>query len=35
MGSNKSLGFARDSWNLDLGGIDLVDTDLDLLVGHG
>ena len=34
-GSNKCLGFTRDSWNLDLWGIDLVDADLDLLVGHG
>ena len=27
--------FAFDSWNVDLGDIDLLDTDLDLLVGHG
>ena len=29
------FGFAWDSWNIDLSDIDLLDTDLDLLVGHG
>ena len=27
--------FALDSWNKDLWDIDLLDTDLDLLAGHG
>ena len=29
------LGFAFDSWNIDLLDTDLLDTDLDSLVGHG
>ena len=29
------FGFALDSWNIGLWDIDLLDTDLDLLVGHG
>ena len=29
------FGFALDLWNIDLSDIDLLDTDLDLLVGHG
>ena len=29
------FGFALDSWNIDLWQIDLLDTDIDLLVGHG
>ena len=29
------FGFALDSWNRDLLDIDLLDTDLDSLVGHG
>ena len=29
------LGFALDSWNMDLLDIDLLDTDWDLLVGYG
>ena len=27
--------FALESWNIDLLDIDLLDTDLDSLVGHG
>ena len=27
--------FTLDSWNIDLLAIDLLDTDLDLLVGYG
>ena len=27
--------FALESWNIDLLNIDLLDTDLDSLVGHG
>ena len=30
-----NFGFASDSWNIDLYGTDLLDTDLDLLVGYG
>ena len=29
------FGFALDLWNKDLRDIDLLDTDLDLWVGHG
>ena len=29
------FGFALDSRNIDLWHIDLLDTDLNLLVGHG
>ena len=29
------FGFALDPWNIDLRDIDLLDTDLDLLAGHG
>ena len=29
------FGFALDSWNINLWDIDLLDTDLDLLAGHG
>ena len=29
------FGFALDSWDKDLLDIDLLDTDLDLLVGNG
>ena len=29
------FGFTLDSWNIDLRDIDLLDTDLDLLVGRG
>ena len=29
------FGFALDSWNIGLQDIDLLDTDLDLLVGYG
>ena len=29
------LRFALDPWNADLWDMDLLDTDLDLLVGHG
>ena len=29
------FGFSLDLWNIDLWHIDLLDTDLDLLVGHG
>ena len=29
------FGFALDSWNRDLLDIDLLDTDLDSLVGQG
>ena len=29
------FGFALDSWNIDLLGIDSLDTDLDSLVGYG
>ena len=29
------FGFALDSWNINLLDIDLLDTDLDSLVGHG
>ena len=29
------FGFALISWNIDLFDIDLLDTHLDLLVGHG
>ena len=29
------FGFALGSWNIDLWDMDLLDTDLDLLVGHG
>ena len=29
------FGFALDSWNIDFWDIDLLGTDLDLLVGHG
>ena len=29
------FGFALDSLNIDLWDIGLLDTDLDLLVGHG
>ena len=29
------FGFALGSWNIDLLDIDLLDTDLDLLVGYG
>ena len=29
------FGFALDSWNRDLLDIDLLDTDLDSLVGEG
>ena len=29
------FGFALDSWNRDLRDIDLLDTDLDLLLGLG
>ena len=29
------FGFVLGSWNIDLLDIDLLDTDLDLLVGHG
>ena len=29
------FGLALDSWNIDLLGIDLLDTDLDSLVGYG
>ena len=28
------FGFVLGSWNIDLLDIDLLDTDLDLLVGH-
>ena len=28
------FGFDLDSWNIDLRNVDLLDTDLDLLVGH-
>ena len=28
------FGFALDSWNMDLWDLDLLGTDLDLLVGH-
>ena len=30
-----NLGFALVLWNIELLDIDLFDTDLDLLVGHG
>ena len=29
------LGFVLDLWNIDFLDIDLLDTDLDSLVGHG
>ena len=29
------FGFTLNSWNVDFLDIDLLDTDLDLLVGHG
>ena len=29
------FGFTLDSWNMDLWDIDLLDTNIDLLVGHG
>ena len=29
------FGFALDSWNIDLLDTNLLDTDLDSLVGHG
>ena len=29
------FGFASDLWNIDFSDIDLLDADLDLLVGHG
>ena len=29
------FGFALDSWNIDLWDIDLLNTYLDFLVGHG
>ena len=29
------FGLSLDLWNIDLWHIDLLDTDLDLLVGHG
>ena len=30
-----NLGFALDAWSIHLWDIDLLDTDLDLLVGYG
>ena len=32
---SKHFGLVVDSWNTDLWDIELLDTDLDLLVGHG
>ena len=29
------FGFILDSWKIDLGDVDLLDNDLDLLVGRG
>ena len=29
------FGLALHSWNIDLCDVDLLDTDLELLVGHG